>query len=268
MDILGRPDSKLTLRDSCIGHVEIRPGGVGRNIAEQIARLTGSCELYTVFGTDMMAGMLKMHCEKIGINIDHALTAEGGSCVYLCVHDETGDMLTAVNDMALTRHLSPEYAAKVSSEINDCDVCVIDTNSDTDTLIALAEKVRVPMLLDTVSCVKAERAKPIMPRLEAIKPNLYEARILTGYEAPEDCARALLDQGVHRVFISMGKAGVCCGDADGITVLPVRTVTNASVTGAGDAMCASLAVAIARGDTTIDCTAYAMMQTEKFLLSK
>lgn len=268
LDVLGRPEGKLVLRDSCIGHVEMRPGGVGRNIAEQIARSGMECELFTAFGSDMTAEMLRRSCTDLGIDVSHAITAEGSSCVYLCVHDDTGDMMTAVNDMALTRYLSPDYARQVSEWINRCDVCVTDTNASEETLKALTETVKVPILLDTVSCVKAERTRDILPRLEAIKPNLMEARSMTGWETPRDCALALLMRGVKRVFISLGKDGLFYADTTEDGCLPVKEVMDASVTGAGDALCAALATGLAKGLTTSACAAYAMEQTHAYMMGK
>ena len=99
MDILGMPAEKLLLRDSNIGHVTLRPGGVGRNIAEQLVRLGCKCTLLTAFGTDSLADALCASCARLGIDISHALTAQGNTCVYLCLHDETGDMLAAINDI-------------------------------------------------------------------------------------------------------------------------------------------------------------------------
>ena len=61
------------------------------------------------------------------------------------------------------------------------------------TIIAyLAERLRVPVVADPVSGVKATRLHPLLGRLDALKPNRDEALLLTGEATCEAAARALL----------------------------------------------------------------------------
>ena len=265
MDILGMPQGELRLRDSNIGHIELRPGGVGRNIAEQVVRLGAECTLLTVFGTDAMADTLCAGCARLGIDISHALTAEGSTCVYLCVHDAAGDMLAAINDMGLMGALTPAYARQCMDVINGADVCVLDANPAAETLAEIVRLAAVPVLLDPVSIAKLERVRPLLPFLTAIKPNIHEARALTGCQTAEECARALVQAGVRKVFVSLGAEGLCCADETVCTVLPVKRPSEAAKTGAGDALCAGLAVALAAGEHTIACAEYGMRCAEAFL---
>ena len=265
MDILGMPRDGLRLRDSNIGRVILRPGGVGRNVAEQIAARGEACALFTVFGNDPMAETLKRDCGKKKIDISHALTAEGSTCVYLGLHDETGDMLAAINDMALTEKLTPAYAEGVMDEINRAGLCVLDANPPVETVRYVAEHAKIPLLMDAVSCAKLDRVRAVLPLLTAIKPNLMEARMLTGQDDPQDCAKALLSQGVRRAFISLGAEGICCADRDMCCILPVKQLNDAPKTGAGDALCAGLAIGIAKGKSTIQCAEYGMRCAADYL---
>lgn len=268
MDILGIPRDALRMRDSNIGRVVMRPGGVGRNVAEQIAASGVSCALFTVFGTDAMAEVLKADCRRKQIDISHALTAAGSTCVYLALHDETGDMLAAINDMALAERLTPEYAASALPEIDSAALCVLDANPPVETVRFLAEHTRAPLLMDAVSCAKLDRARAVLPRLFAIKPNLLEARLLTGKTSPQDCAAELLRRGVGRVFISLGGDGLCCADGEVCRIVPVEQQSDAPKTGAGDALCAGLAVALAQGAGTLESARYGMRRAAQFLNNK
>jgi len=266
MDILGITDDKLLLRDSNIGHVILKSGGVGRNIASRICENGAECMLFTAFGSDVLADGLKAECERLGMDISGSLTVPGRSNVYLCVHDETGDMLTAINDMGLMAMLTPEYAQKILPLINACDLCVLDANLSEDTLLYVAQNARVPLLMDAVSCAKCLRARVVMPYLAGFKPNIYEAQLLTGCKAPADCAQALLDMGVKRAFISLGEDGVYYADAQECGRLPVEKINRAPKTGAGDAMCAGLAIALANQESTRACAEYGMRCAAKFLM--
>lgn len=265
MDILGLTEDKLLLRDSNIGTVELKPGGVGRNIASRICEHGVECMLFTAFGSDVLAEGLKDECKRLGMDISGSLTLPGRSNIYLCVHDETGDMLTAINDMGLMNALTPEYAATIMDQINACDLCVLDANLSEETLAYAASHATVPLLMDAVSCAKARRALAAMPYLMGFKPNIYEAQLLTGCEKVEDCADKLLELGVKRVFISLGEDGVYYADAQERGRIPVEKISSAPKTGAGDALCAGLAVALANHESTRACAEYGMRSAAKYL---
>ena len=266
MDICGRTDHPLRLRDSNIGRIDMQPGGVGRNIAARLAESGAQCELFTVLGSDAMSDALRADCSNRGILLEHARSCTGSACVYLCMHDADGDMLLAMNDMALTEQLDCDYARAMLPILAGFDLCVLDANAPADTLTLLARELTIPTLLDPVSCAKAERVRAALPHLTAIKPNVYEARALTGCDSPRDCATALLDQGVKRVFISLGAEGVLYADAAGSDILPVLQSSDAPKTGAGDAMCAGIAMALADGKDTPQCALEGMRCARRFLL--
>lgn len=267
MDILGLTDERLVLRDSNIGRVVLKSGGVGRNIASRICENGAECMLFTAFGSDVLAEGLKSECKKLGMDISGSVTLPGRSNIYLCVHDETGDMLTAINDMGLMKELTPAYAERIMPLINQCDLCVLDANLSEETLVYAAAHARVPLLMDAVSCAKCRRALAIMSYLDGFKPNIYEAQLLTGVEKPEDCAKALLDMGVKRVFISLGEEGVYYADACEKGHLPVERINNAPKTGAGDAMCAGLAIAMAKNESTRVCAQNGMLSAARYLMN-
>lgn len=73
----------------------------------------------------------------------------------------------------------------------------------------LAAHPRVPVVLDPVlhsgsgrPMSTAEFLRPLLPFCTLITPNRQEARLLSGQEEPEACARSLLDQGAGAVLIT------------------------------------------------------------------
>ncbi|MEE0765918.1 MAG: PfkB family carbohydrate kinase, partial [Christensenellales bacterium] len=101
MDITGAPHASLCPGDSNPGTVRMTPGGVGRNIAENLARMGFQVELVAPLGNDGFATLLRQACMQDGIGLSLAPSLPMASSVYLCLMDGRGDMYAAVNDMAL-----------------------------------------------------------------------------------------------------------------------------------------------------------------------
>lgn len=245
VDIGGFSKADIVPGDSNPGRVRISIGGVGRNIAEGCARLGLDVSMITAIGCDPNGALLKEDCRKKGIDISACLeTAEENTSVYLFVDNADGDMYVAVNDMGIQTRLTPEFLKTRLDLLNSCDAVVIDANLLSESIRFLADNVHVPIFADTVSAIKAERLKPILPSIYALKPNRLEAEILTGLHVVdrEDAQRAVREltrSGVGRVFLTMGDKGVVCGDGEEMFFLPcsARKVVNA--TGAGDAFMAA-----------------------------
>ena len=264
LDVLGVPSGEFKMRDSNIGTVRFSCGGVGHNIAGRIVRTGADVSLFTVVGNDSNAEWLKQQCLGEGIRIDHSVTVAEPSSVYLAIHGEDGDMLSAVNDMHLLDSFTPELVDQMLSSIDQSDACAVDANLPEQTLVRLAEKADVPLVCDPVSTVKAARIFPILPRLAALKPNLLEARALTGCVSPEDCAAHLLGSGVKSVFISLGKEGLYFADEKERGYLFPSTVTLRPQTGAGDALTAGITAGVALHEPVRECAIFGMEMAARF----
>ena len=268
MDVLGSPSQEMILRDSNLGHVQLQVGGVGHTIASQIAAHGVSCALYTAIGSDCLSDVIRSDCEKGNIDISHALKTDGRCCIYLAVHESDGDMLIALNDMEAAACMDPGYVQSVLPWINNSRLCVIDANPPAESIAYLAENIRIPVLCDPVSCVKSARIQAVLPYLSAIKPNLAEARALTGEQDVRRCADSLLGKGVGKVFISLGSEGLFCADGQVAKLIPVKRISRVPVTGAGDSLAAGIAIAMAGGENTLSCAEFGMAMVEEYLRSK
>jgi len=267
LDIRGIPLYGFTLRDSNVGQVEFSPGGVGRNIAGCLARMGGQVSLVTVLRRDSKARVLRASCKAAGISLAGPLSVGLPTSVYLCIHDESGDMIAAVNDMRIMDMLTPGCVKRLLPMINNSDVCVIDTNVPEETINFIAENARIPLLADPVSCAKAPRLTAALHRIHAVKPNLLEALALSGKQTPDEAASWLLERGVKQVFISMGAGGVYYADTEARGTCPAIPVKRGTRTGAGDAMCAGIAMALAHGMDTPGCAEEGCRRSAEHLMN-
>ena len=247
-DIVGMAKGAFTEHDSNPGHVRVSAGGVGRNIAENLARLGASVGLVTVFGGDRGSTSLRIGCEQAGIDLSRSTILEDASGPrYLAVMDASGDLEAAVSDMCALEKLTPEAINEIAPAIEDAALLVLDTNPSVATLERIAELADgKPIILDPVSVAKAPRARNILRKLYALKTNVAEAGVLAGMEVhsrgdAETAADKLIGLGVSRVFLTMGPEGVYCASADEHSWLPSPTTDVVNATGAGDAFTAGVA---------------------------
>lgn len=254
MDIGGRPYKKLVAKDSNPGAVRMSPGGVGRNIAHNMSLLGLDVRLLTAFGDDVYAQKLAAVCGELGIDISQSPVIPGGhTSTYLFVNDESGDMQLAVSDMDIYDHLTPQVLQSRRQLLDGSQVVVLDTNLPAETVAWVAENCRAPIFADPVSTAKAEKLRPVLGRLHTLKPNRIEAELLSGVVISDDAslrraADALLETGLHRVFISLGADGVFAADRSGqVLHLPAPEGNIVSTTGCGDSFMAALAWAYLQG---------------------
>ena len=247
-DICGRPAQALVRHDSAPGQVSVRHGGVGRNIACDLARLGLRTRFVTALGDDGFGASVAEGCRSCGVDMSLTRIVPGArSPVYLYLSDEKGEMDAAVSDMEVMAALTPAYLRAHLSELDESDAVVLDGNLPEETIAFLCKKLRAPIVADPVSTAKAPRFASVLGRLAAIKPNLLEARALTGEQNPEDCADALLRSGVGSVFLSLGAKGLLAASGEERVLLPCEKTELVSATGAGDAATAAIVWATVRG---------------------
>ena len=254
MDICGRSDAALVERDSNPGTVSMSLGGVGRNIAHNLALLGVDTRMVTAFGDDLNAQKIAASCAELGIDVSQSPIIPGGrTSTYLFINDERGDMVLAVSDMDIYRRLTPQVLAARGKLLNSSQLVVLDTNLPEESIRYLAENCTVPLFVDPVSTAKAVKLRGVLGNLHTLKPNRLEAELLSGVAITDEeslrrAADALLATGLHRVFISLGGDGVLAADRTGAKLhLPVLPAQMRNTTGCGDAFMAAIAWAYLRG---------------------
>nr|WP_325301739.1 PfkB family carbohydrate kinase [uncultured Oscillibacter sp.] len=258
VDIGGRPEAALVSRDSNPGTVNSSLGGVGRNIAHNMALLGLDVRLLTAFGDDLNAQKLAASCGELGIDISQSPVIPGGrTSTYLFINDERGDMALAVSDMEIYQHLTPQALAQRHKLLDASQVVVLDTNIPEESIAWLAENCAAPLFADPVSTAKAVKLKPVLGKLHTLKPNRLEAELLSGVPITDEAslnraAGALLETGLRRVFISLGADGVFAADHSGRVRLPCLPAELVNATGCGDAFMAAITWAYLQGTDLAD----------------
>ena len=246
VDIGGHSNGKLLAADSNPGKVSISLGGVGRNIAHNMSLMGVDVKMLTAVGEDVHGNRVVESCAELGIDISHALRpSDCATSTYLYIADDRGEMAIAISDMVICDRITPSYLAANTQVLQNARVVVADTNIPAESLVWLAENCTAPLFCDPVSTIKAEKLKPILHRIHTLKPNRMEAELLSGVPIREKrdaelAAKALIEKGVQRVFISMGADGVYAATADEQMWLQNLPGNMVNTTGCGDSFMAAL----------------------------
>ena len=247
IDIGGRSLAPLVVGDSNPGHIRTSLGGVGRNIAHNLALLGADVKLITALGDDHNARRIEDSCAALGIDLSSSLRVPGGATsTYLFLADANGDMALAMSDMTIYEHLTPAFLAEKLDVLNAAALVVLDTNLSAESIRYLAEHCTAPLFADTVSAAKAGKLEPVLGRLHTLKPNRMEAELLSGVQITDEAslrraADTLLATGLRRVFISLGADGVLAADHTQKLHLKNFSGQMVNTTGCGDAFMAAVA---------------------------
>lgn len=246
IDIGGTPYKPLIPGDSNPGSIKMSYGGVGRNIAHNLAMLGVNVEFITAAGDDTLGREMLEKCEGIGMDTSlSVIVPDAASSVYLFINDEEGEMELALSHVDIMKHITPEFIESVSDVLNSAALVIADCNMAQESFLKLKEVCKVPLYIDTVSVSQADKIKGHLDGIDTLKPNLLEAEFLTDMiiDNEYDCleaARALIDQGVRRVFISMGPEGMFAADKDHALMADRYPADVKCTTGAGDSAMAAI----------------------------
>jgi len=254
IDLTGTIKGQAVDGDSNPGEVTVSAGGVARNIAENLVHLGTSCELVTAIANDFWGAQLSQKCETLNIGLSHTLIAETHrTSTYLSVHDNQGELITAINDMTILDSLDVAALASRIANLSDAKAWVIDANLSDDALSFLFDNyANMPIWVDPVSTIKAQRLTPYLSKIHCLTPNLQEAAILADlpendYQDAPVLAQKLHEKGVKQLLITLGEKGAFASDGEASAWLPAKPVAVKNVTGCGDAAIAALVHAAVSG---------------------
>jgi pseudouridine kinase len=260
VDVKARSDATLVPATSNPGSAVLAAGGVGRNIAENLARLGSPVALVSAVGTDLLGGQLLKLTAAAGVDVSAVRrTPDHPTGTYTATLSPEGELALAVADMGAVDAIAP---GDLQEElIAAAGLLVVDGNLAAPTIaraLDLACVAGVPAILEPVSVPKAARLRAALGSpVHTVTPNAEELAALT---APEldvaGAAAALRERGVERVWVRLGASGSLLVAAEGTVRLePVRTEV-VDVTGAGDAMLAAYCHALLAGATPAEAAAY------------
>ncbi len=245
MDIFGSAHNEWVMGDSNPGHIRCAPGGVARNVAENLARLGDTTHLLCAVGNDAFGRSLLDATRAAGVHTDAcAVLAQRNTSTYLSLHGYQGDLTVAVNDMDIVNSITPEFLSAHAALVLQARAVMVDCNLNADALSWLITQTKSKVFVDAVSTAKCQRIRPYLQGIHLLKVNQLEAQALSGLPCDtaadmQATAHWLHAQSVQQVLISLGALGMFYSDATAghgwQNAIPSDVV---NVNGAGDALLA------------------------------
>lgn len=220
--------------DSNPGHVNVSWGGVGRNIAHNLAFLGDDVQLLTIFGGGIFAPVIAQACERLGIGVGHSeIAAEGTNSFFVAVNNCDGELIGGVADMKATDGITPEWLAARIEIINGADAVVVDANVPAGAIAWLIDNCEKPLYIDAVSVAKAGKIREAVATSRrksffALKCNAIEYEALAGIA------------GAERIYVTAGAKGLRVISKGRTEEFPAMIANVRNVTGGGDALLAGI----------------------------
>lgn len=240
-------------------HETLRIGGAA-NVAHNIRALGGGATLIAVTGQDDAAATLARSCHEAGISPS-------------LVGDATRPTTTKVRVVTERKHqvarIDYETDGEISGSVEDRVVTAVQQHAAHASAIVISDYLKgtiTKRVVQTVIAAAAERGLPVLvdpkiPHLEyyagadIITPNHHEAEIATNLrvrteEEARAAARVFRDRAnCGAVLMTRGDQGMWLLGPEGEGHLAAAAREVADVTGAGDTVVATMALAVAAGAT-------------------
>lgn len=259
VDIKGYPESTFLPTGRNVGRVEQIHGGVGRNVAEDVA----NCELRPTLlslvdssstGEDVLR---KLRSHKV--NVDYIRKTPDGIGTWLAVFDNDGDVVASISkrpDLSAIADILDEQGDEIFSQ---ADSIIIEIDLDKEIVkrvFRLAKKYGRKVFAVVSNMNIALERRDFLMNVDCFVCNQQEAGILfsSDYssETPERLSEIIAEKTqaacISSMIVTMGSSGAVYADRSGARGhCPARPVHVKDTTGAGDAFCAGAAIGLTYG---------------------
>lgn len=251
LDMIGILNQPLQQGTPNPANIRVAFGGVGRNVAENLARLGQPVRLITAVGNDLSGEQLLSYTAACSVEVQGCVKSDvHDTGCYLAVLSEDGSRFMTLEDMEVLTELTPEYLLRSQESFAQAAILFTDANLSPDaleTLFRQAREARLPVCADTASTLLAERLLPYLDQVYMLTANRTEASklcqnnpVVDDRDTALQAARLLVNRGVDLVVISLGEGGVVYATSETSGHVPAARVSVLDPTGAGDALTATI----------------------------
>ena len=264
VDIKGFPDDVYSPTGRNAGRVETVHGGVGRNVAEDIANV----ELRPVFVSmvdDSAQGeevLRKLRNHKV--NTDYVISTPDGMGIWLAVFDNTGDLAGSISKRPEMSPMIELLDQKGDEIFRDADSIVVEIDMDKEIIkkvLSFAQKYEKRVYAVVANMSIASLRRDFLQSIDCFVCNVQEAGILFAADfedlSPEELEAEMVERlqnaRIPSMVVTMGSRGAIYADIEGnCGFCAPNTVRVRDTTGAGDAFCAGVAIGLTYGKNMLE----------------
>jgi pseudouridine kinase len=120
LDFKGYPEGEINLKKNNYGKIDVSFGGVGRNIAENLGKLSVSSSFISTIDNNSFGMNMKEQLEEIGVDTTFLLPINsGGMGRWMSLIDKNGYLISAITQVSDISHLEKyidKYGEKFAKE--------------------------------------------------------------------------------------------------------------------------------------------------------
>ena len=268
VDIKGFPDNKYIPAGRNAGSVDFVHGGVGRNVAEDIANVELRPRFVSMVDCTAQGDEVLRRLNSHKVDTRYVIPVPDGMGIWLAVFDTGGDVIGSISkrpDMDAMVRLLEEKGDEIFA---DADSVVIEIDLDTEivkTVLHYAKKYGKRVFAVVANMSIASQRRDFLQSIDCFVCNAQEAGILFADDymqemEPEQLCKELSQRVIHAqipsMVVTMGSRGAAYASVLGENGLcPARPVQVKDTTGAGDACCAGVAIALTYGKSLAEASA-------------
>ena len=264
VDVKGYPEGAYIPGGRNKGFIEQTHGGVGRNVAEDIANIELRPTLVTLVDQTGMGQDVITKLKKHKVNTDYIRAIHNGMGTWLAVFDSTGDVTASISqrpDLSPIGDILDEQGDEIFA---NADAVIIEIDIDRDIVkkaFKLAKKYNKKVYSVVANMSIALERRDFLKEIDCFVCNRQEAGILF-YEDYSDksieemvtiIGNQVKNSKMKAMIVTMGADGAVYADQNGnCGWCPARNVTVRDTTGAGDSFCAGVAIGMTYGKDIAD----------------
>ena len=261
VDIKGFPDELYIPTGRNAGRVEIVHGGVGRNVAEDIANVELRPTFVSMVDDTASGAEVLRKLGKHKVNTDYMLTCPDGMGMWLAVFDNSGDLAGSISKRPRLDPLITLLDEKGDEIFRDADSIVIEVDMDKEIvkrILRYADKYGKKVFGVVSNMAIASQRRDFLKNIDCFVCNLQEAGILFVDDfsalSPDELAVELQKRiekaNIPSLVVTLGSRGAVYVSQSGEQgYYPPESVSVRDTTGAGDAFCAGVAIGLTYGKT-------------------
>ncbi len=264
VDVKGFPEDLYLPTGRNAGDIEFVHGGVGRNVAEDIANVELRPTFISLVDETAQGQEVLRKLRSHKVNTRYIRAVPNGMGMWLAVFDNTGDLAGSISKRPNLRPICDILDEQGDEIFKDADSVVVEVDIGKDIInrvLDLAEKHHTPVFGVVANMGIASERRDFLQRMNCFVCNIAEAGILfvTDYSkiTPDalcaDLPGRLRSANIPAIIVTMGSRGAVYANCSGeVGYYPAEHVKVRDTTGAGDAFCAGVSIGLTYGKNLRD----------------